>query len=488
MIMLKKIISIAAVLCLTAATTVFAGEALPDKYDSRDFGIVTPVRDQGDTNLCWAYSTAAASESSILKKGIDKSVSAGRAFLSPQQIGYARNIRGADPLNNTVGEKNAYKDSWQNAKGGIMYSASLLSMWCGPVGANMMYNVNGWENAKYKLESAIQIDGNKLKESEAARDKMKRAIMKYGAVTFSYNNVRELAYYNPNGETTSSPHACTVIGWDDTIPASKFGPGKTTTDGGWLVKNSYNSLPYFYLSYEVTSDQVYAFDYALCDKYDYNYFYDGLTEDFLAAGSIKSRSAVCIYESKGGENEYIKAVSVGIVGENAECTVKIYNINGDVKAENASLAAEKKVTFEYGGYNCIELDKPVKAGAKFAVLAETDNNAYIRLCGTESNSYLLRGYGWVSGATPRIKAFTKIINNSVKFLDTSRVEVKTSETNKLVFAKYEGGRLSDVRMQSVNDSGIISLPNEWIKGDNTMYKAFLLDKDNLSPVCAAAYI
>ena len=57
------------------------------KFDSRDYGIVTPVRDQGDTSLCWAYSTASASETSILRSGIDKSVDKSSLSLSPQQIG-----------------------------------------------------------------------------------------------------------------------------------------------------------------------------------------------------------------------------------------------------------------------------------------------------------------------------------------------------------------------------------------------------------------
>ena len=41
------------------------------KYDGRDYGVVTPVKDQGTTNLCWAYSSVAAAEASILKSGID---------------------------------------------------------------------------------------------------------------------------------------------------------------------------------------------------------------------------------------------------------------------------------------------------------------------------------------------------------------------------------------------------------------------------------
>ena len=29
--------------------------AAQPKYDGREYGIVTPVRDQGNTSLCWAY-------------------------------------------------------------------------------------------------------------------------------------------------------------------------------------------------------------------------------------------------------------------------------------------------------------------------------------------------------------------------------------------------------------------------------------------------
>lgn len=37
------------------------------EYDGRNYGLVTPIKSQGDTNLCWAYSSVSASETSILK-------------------------------------------------------------------------------------------------------------------------------------------------------------------------------------------------------------------------------------------------------------------------------------------------------------------------------------------------------------------------------------------------------------------------------------
>ena len=40
---------------------------LPSSYDLRDYGLVTPVRDQGGSGSCWAFSTIAALESYLLK-------------------------------------------------------------------------------------------------------------------------------------------------------------------------------------------------------------------------------------------------------------------------------------------------------------------------------------------------------------------------------------------------------------------------------------
>ena len=37
--------------------------AIPAKYDSRDYGYVTPVRNQGKWGTCWAFAAIAAMES-----------------------------------------------------------------------------------------------------------------------------------------------------------------------------------------------------------------------------------------------------------------------------------------------------------------------------------------------------------------------------------------------------------------------------------------
>ncbi|MCR5483988.1 MAG: C1 family peptidase, partial [Clostridiales bacterium] len=44
-------------------------EILPTTYDSRDYGYVTSVKDQGDAGNCWAFSGISAIESNLIKNG-----------------------------------------------------------------------------------------------------------------------------------------------------------------------------------------------------------------------------------------------------------------------------------------------------------------------------------------------------------------------------------------------------------------------------------
>lgn len=382
-------------------------------YDSRDYGLVTRVKDQGSSSLCWAYSAISACETSILKSGIDENASKDTLSLSPTSIGYGRYNRPSDPLNNVVGE--ASGNNWLNFSGESSYAGILMSQWWGPISNSLPASTNAYENNLYKLKNMVKIyDDNTFYNFDTRILEMKKAIAKYGAITFSYNNLRETTYYNPKRETGDnySFHACTIIGWNDNISASNFIPSGTEKDGGWLIKNSYSSLPYFWLSYECVSSNIYAFDFSKQDDYDYNYFYDdslngGFTED------LKTQYVANIYEAKKSttdKDEYLKAVNVAFACKNTTVTIDIYtNLADSSDPESGELKATKQQTFEHSGHRTIELDNLIKVsnGEKFSIV--------VRLSSTSSSSpYVATAQG--NGLCYRKinERWSKINNNALR--------------------------------------------------------------------------
>lgn len=387
-------------------------------YDGRDYGIVTPVKDQGGTNLCWAYATVAASETSILKSF--PTLSADSLSLSPLSLGYQRHNRADDPLGNAPFQPTG--QSWTMSAGDTANAASVLSQWGGLIPSSLPANANPYESASFRLRDAVNIDVSGATTTDYRISLIKEAIAKYGAVTYSYNNLREVDYYNPKNENGDnvSPHACTIIGWDDTIDKSKFVPKGAQRNGGWLVKNSYSSKPYFYLSYDNSGASVYAFSYARADEYDYNYFYDASLDEHLTY-SFNVKTAANVFEAKGGGNgkaEYLKAVNVGFVvgtsGTTVNCRVEVYTDLTDASNPcSGQLAGYGEATFSEGGYRTVDLVSPVKLrkGSDFAVVARIDRG-YMRFTPSgNARSFRLGRTEWSRfGYAVRIKAFTSLVD------------------------------------------------------------------------------
>ena len=386
------------------------------RFDPRDE--LTPVKDQGDTNLCWAYSAINASEASILKNKIGNKDS---LRLNPKALAYRKYVRKADPLGNTASYyKNA--DDWTASPGHIEQTTALLSMWQGPIGGDKPA-ADVWENSLYRFESANLISSGK--DGEARISEIKRAIAEYGAVTAScYYDGGTKQYYNDAGVKNGVSHAITLVGWDDDIDKSLFSPGQVTRNGGWLVKNSYSDNGYFWLTYEskIATTTAWTFTYAPKDSYDYNYYYDNNEDSF---GLLKLKQFANVYEAKKGtdeKEEYVEAVNVGFVGNDVNVKVKVYtNLSGwgQTSVKKGTLAAEKAQTFKYGGYNTIKLDNPVKVsvGTYFSIVVEVSNpegNAFVSVVQSDAKKPSFRktsdGYDYISngGCIARIKAYTKL--------------------------------------------------------------------------------
>ena len=420
------------------------------------YGIVTPVKSQGDTNLCWAYSSVAASETSILKTGINSTATDKNLDLNPVAAAYRIQKRQSDPLNNTNGEW--LEGDYTSATGSPSKIATLFSCWWGPVSGSDA-TVDPFENSRYRLENAILISEYK-DDYEKRIAAIKLAIAEYGAVTFQYNNAHNYEYYNPKNEKggNSYPHACTLIGWNDDIPAGNFMPGGASRNGGWLVKNSYTGLPdgypYFYMSYDNTSSVCYAFSYANRDAYDRNYYYDGGIDDFSLRNDKKVAN---VYRAAGsevsGKTEQIKAVNVGVNGSDYTLEVEIYkNLdfaydNSDAPVSGGKSVAVKRQSFAYGGFVTVKLDEPITIEKRewFSVIVKVvSGNAKIRLGYKNGKDLSYAGTSWgyseLGNYVGRIKAYTSLCDTEPEEHKHSLVryeEVKATCTANGRKAHYE---------------------------------------------------
>lgn len=447
--------------------------ASQEKYNSCDYDIVTPNLDQGSTDICWAYATTGASETSVLKDKLDNNTKDTLRF-SPTQIAYRTHNRDADPLGNTDG---VYANDKWNVSGSSYNTFLMLSQWCGPVSGNIPPKANAYANNLYRLLDAEQID---LYTTGSYRiDEIKKAIAKYGAITGSYYNAREVYYYNTKGETRDGiSHAMTIVGWDDTIPASNFQPKVASQNGGWIIKNSYNSLPYFYLSYDSAIGNTCGFKYANKSEFDFNYFYDNVSDAPIRSEN-NSKCVSNVFMAKKGDskhNEYVKAINVSTYGYNLNCQVKVYtNLTDPKNPESGTLSASGERLLEYGGYHTIMLNNMAKIdnGTYYSVVTSVSSasgkSAHILYSlNSSQNTYYKSSYGWISiDYAGRIKAYTVL---QEKNETEQKIDISTAQHSSIFPIAFTGQAICPQVNLTLNSQTLI---------ENTDYSVFYKNNTNV---------
>ena len=255
---------------------------LPSKYDLRDYGLVTPIKDQGGSGSCWAFSTLGALESYLLKyENISYDFSENNM----------KNLMGIYGLNGT---------DW--ADGGNYYMAlAYLLRWSGPVNetqdpfddtsTSSKSNLNLTKYVQDVLYIPVRLNYLDINQ-------IKAALMKYGALYTSMHADNSFQY-NPDyyyDIISVSNHAVTLIGWDDNYSADNF-IVKPPGDGAFIIKNSWGDDHgydgYWYVSYYDKSFAGYGLDTLSAmaftnvenvTAYKTNYQYDILGNTFESIG------------------------------------------------------------------------------------------------------------------------------------------------------------------------------------------------------------
>lgn len=366
-----------------------------EKYDSRNYGIVTPVKNQGSTNLCWVYGSLAAMETNILRQGItDKTADT----LDLDEVEFAKAAKGKwdDPLNIADGydnRKNGSDVAWDNV-GAIPIAAQFAARGQGVYEAGEITDDEPTERySSYFLRNAISCGENV--------DDIKRLIAEYGGVAFTFNS--GYINYNYYYATGRNDHASFIVGWDDGIDKNLFNNGTkpASRNGAWIVKNSYGTGNfidgYFYLSYDSKLYEITAFDVMPASEYDYCYNYSDKVYNSASYTSYSPDTPddakfAAVYKAQKGDasKEILKGVSVGVVGSEVQITVSIYtdvyeravdfkNNKAAFNPEQGNLAAREMYTAPYDGLYTIWLNDRVelKKDSQFTILVQLVNGCII---------------------------------------------------------------------------------------------------------------
>ncbi|WP_455719571.1 InlB B-repeat-containing protein [Agathobacter sp.] len=416
------------------------------------------VRDQNPYGSCWAFSSVGMAEFDLINdKSVNKNVD-----LSELQLAYFVNNSVVDPLGGTKEDYTKYYNNkasqdYLNRGGNYEMAMRRLSQWSGVVNESDV----PYENAKSVLADGLDDSYAYSKDVahlqnvyrinlKAQPDEVKKQIMEHGAVGALYthyyageNHINNSYYDSESTAGLGGGHAVMIVGWNDDYSKDNFTTAqKPSSNGAWLVRNSwgtgYNSLSYFWMSYETASlnssktGTAWVFDFSSKDGYDNNYQYDGSLYTQVDPYYSYVANVYTVSQKEGVTSETLKAISLSFMkNANVHYTVDIYtDLTDESDPTSGTKSAELEGSTGYAGYYTIPLDNEVilKPGSSYSVVLNTNGKkvieyetsyseatdlndpsttVYESIAGDNGKSFY-NGYGTFqkAGHNYRIKAFT----------------------------------------------------------------------------------
>ena len=332
--------------------------ALPEKYDMRDYGRVTEVRDQGRYGTCWAFASLGALETSLLPKEY--------CVFSTDNMTLTNSYN----LDIDIGGEHTM-------------SIAYLAAWQGPVYEEDDPYGDGETDSSLKavkhLEEALIINDKDM-------DILKSAIFRYGGVETSlycqmeyvdsvskYYSRDHAAYYYDGEEGAN--HDVVVVGWDDKYPKENF-TIEPEADGAFICKNSWGEEfgddGYFYVSYfdnVICNKSVVYTRVGEADNFDKIYQSDMLGWVGLMGFNKEDAFFANVYETD--ENEELAAVSFYTTDKDS--TFEVYlvqNFKDESSFDNRELLTSGSM--KYAGYYTVRLPEAVRLSdkSKYAVVVK----------------------------------------------------------------------------------------------------------------------
>ena len=346
---------------------------LPVRFDLREWGWDTSVKNQFNKGYCWAFGTIASLESALLRAtGVEYDFSENN--LGNNEIIYSK-------YGNT-----------ENTEGGIQTTAlGYILSWLGPVPEEYdTYDEIGKVSEvidmnKIHVQDAILIPVKKTADyinTNETNNLIKQAILKYGSVAVSYY-AEALAidgisiYHN---DTYVNNHIVSLVGWDDNYSRDKF-PIKPPGDGAWILKNSWGNETgingYQYISYYDTTilspdscgfnETQYAAAFIIENTENYKYNYQ---TDLMGLRETDKNYTFYSNEYTAVANNLLGAVGTYFNDSGIDYELKIY-VNGELKITQNG-------TSDFPGFKTIKLNEyvPVKENDVFKVVFKNNMVPY----------------------------------------------------------------------------------------------------------------
>ncbi len=395
--------------------------AIPSSYSSVEKGYVTDIKNQGGTNACWAFSSVAAAESSLLRQGLATKSDSITDLSEAHLVWFTHKSLTPDVNDPTFGD--GTNEGAPYTKGGYwLRSTYSLARGSGftlekkypyyPYNTTLMGNYD--ESTRY--ESEVTLDEACLIPKDKP-DEIKKAIMDNGSITAAACIVMQYLNQGADGHAyyqnvyASTNHQMIVVGWDDDFAVTNFKADcRPSSPGAWLMKNSYDSTfgddGYFWISYEEPSLEQFATEkVSLKDKNERIYQYDGygyrsglgVTATGADGVPVPVTTAKQANVFKSQASEVISAVSFYTMQDDITYTIEIYNNvspeNSDPTAGGTKASSVTTGIAKYKGYHKVPLSGlvPVTSGEKFAVVVTLHVNS-----GTSSVYIPLEGQSGVS--------------------------------------------------------------------------------------------
>ena len=355
---------------------------LPTKYDLRDEGTLTPVKDQQTCSCCWTFATMGSIESRWKTLGL------GEYDLSENNL------------------KNGHGFVWAPCAGGnATMATAYLSRGDGPVSeADDPYHPYADGHTPGLAPQGYLTDARFLPTDT---DVLKQCLYDNGALYTNmywhedfFNSADDNYYYNG---TENTNHCILLVGWDD----DKMVDGRT---GAWIIKNSWGTPfgenGFFYIAYD--DSKVNSFPAFWPNRMAYNpnaiiHAYDKLGH--TASFGWTDETDYGLVKFTAAEDQQITKVGTWVHAANATVRFDIYgNFNGTALSNLLGSVADQ--TCDYAGYYTFDLSTPITL--------DTGDDVYVKVkYNTPGTTYSIPTERAVTGyADPVLETGKSWVSNS----------------------------------------------------------------------------